>query len=216
MTSTSWEVIFLWGLISTYYAETFDDPVPFKTAPSVPNITSPLPHCMLLSGLSVFDSYSPSASCGHVSPSSVPPLSLPCTSVLFVQSCWVEPGRFGVLIIFTPASHLLTCSDHVTIQLLTPLQFCSLCPASFAKPLKNLKFPRSTHLTSFMKTCLPSTYLIRDPWDYLFSLPLLLVVSKKSHLMFQPTCSLCLCHHRVPAERKRKQLSTAAWVLLVL
>lgn len=109
MTFVSWEVIFLRGLISTYYEETFDDPAPFKTAPSVPNITSPLPHCMLLSGLCVFDSHFPSTSCGHVGPSSVPPLFLPCPSVLFVWNCWVEPGGFGVLIVFTPTSHLLTC-----------------------------------------------------------------------------------------------------------
>lgn len=75
--------------------------MPFKTAPSVPNITSPLPHCMLLLGLSVFDSYFPSPSCGHVSPSSVPPLHV----------CVVCPELLGGAWGIWRADHIHTCKS---------------------------------------------------------------------------------------------------------
>lgn len=81
--------------------------MPFKTEPSVPNITSPLPHCMLLSELNVFDSYFPSPSCGHVSPSPVPPLHV----------CVVCPELLGGAWGFWRA-------DHISNHLLTSCWSC--------------------------------------------------------------------------------------------
>lgn len=119
--------------------------MPFKTAPSVPNITSPLPHCTPSSGLSLFGSYFPSPSCGHVVMSIVCPFParLCCLS-------GVVGWSLGVLACLSYSHLQIICSlvaDHVMIQLLTLLQFYSLrlSPASFAKFLKNLDFPRSTH-----------------------------------------------------------------------
>lgn len=145
--------------------------MPFKTAPSVPNITSPLPHCMLLSGLSVFDSCFPSASCGHVSPSSVPPLHV----------CVVCPELLGGARGFWRTDHIYTCKSSAHLLPImswsNSWRCCSFTVVvSVQLPLQNSwkTFTRSTHLTSFMKTCLPTTYLIWDPWDCLFSLPWLL------------------------------------------
>lgn len=146
MTSASWEVIFF---------VRFNLNILWRNIWTVPkqhhqfNITSPLPRCMLLSGLSVFDSYFPSASCGHVSPSSVPPLHVCVVCSELLGGAW---GIWRADRIYTCKSSAHFVADHVIIQLLTLLQFYSLClcPASFAKPLENLKFPRSTHLTSFM------------------------------------------------------------------